>query len=59
MVESVASKTIDASQLWWSFRGMVWSSYLGLWLLWIAAALTLITGLDYFVKAMPFLRDEK
>jgi cardiolipin synthase len=59
MVESVASKTIDASQLWWSFRGMVWSSYLGLWLLWIAAALTLITGLDYFVKAMPLLRDEK
>lgn len=59
MVESVASKTIDASQLWWSFRGMVWSSYLGLWLLWIAAALTLITGLDYFVKAMPLLRGEK
>jgi CDP-diacylglycerol--glycerol-3-phosphate 3-phosphatidyltransferase len=59
IVKSVASKTTDASQLWWSFRGMVWSSYLGLWLLWIAAALTLITGLDYFVKAMPFLRDEK
>jgi cardiolipin synthase len=59
IVKSVASKTTDASQLWWSFRGMVWSSYLGLWLLWIAAALTLITGLDYFVKAMPFLRDKK
>jgi CDP-diacylglycerol--glycerol-3-phosphate 3-phosphatidyltransferase len=28
-------------------------------LLWIAAVLTLVTGWDYFVKAMPYLRDEK
>jgi CDP-diacylglycerol--glycerol-3-phosphate 3-phosphatidyltransferase len=28
-------------------------------LLWVAAVLTLITGWDYFVKAMPYLRDEK
>ena len=49
----------EVSRLWWSFRGMVWSSYIGLWLLWIAAGLTLITGLDYFVKALPLLRDKK
>jgi len=32
---------------------------LGLVLLWIAGALTLLTGADYYVKALPFLRDEK
>ena len=36
-----------------------WSSpaTLGLWLLWLAAGLTLITGFDYFRKAMPYLKD--
>ena len=33
------------------------AGYVGLTLLWIAAALTLITGWDYFRKALPFLRD--
>jgi cardiolipin synthase len=32
-------------------------SYGGLILLWLAAGLTLITGWDYFRKAMPFLRE--
>ena len=31
--------------------------YFGLALLWIAAALTLVTGWDYFRKAMPYLRE--
>lgn len=31
----------------------------GLILIWIAGALTLMTGYDYLVKAMPFLRDHK
>ena len=30
----------------------------GLTLIWIAALLTLITGWDYFRKAIPFLRDD-
>ncbi|MCR8724288.1 CDP-diacylglycerol--glycerol-3-phosphate 3-phosphatidyltransferase [Frigidibacter sp. ROC022] len=30
----------------------------GLILLWIAAGLTLITGWDYFKKALPYLRDD-
>ncbi|WP_124109973.1 CDP-diacylglycerol--glycerol-3-phosphate 3-phosphatidyltransferase [Palleronia sp. THAF1] len=44
--------------------GILWLAQLrdiagtiGLTLLWIAAALTLITGWDYFRKALPFLRD--
>jgi hypothetical protein len=28
-------------------------------LMWIAAFLTALTGLDYFNKSLPFLRDEK
>jgi cardiolipin synthase (CMP-forming) len=31
----------------------------GLALIWVAAALTLVTGLDYYRKALPFLRDKK
>ena len=32
--------------------------WVGVGLLWIAAVLTLVTGLDYFRKAIPHLRDE-
>jgi CDP-diacylglycerol--glycerol-3-phosphate 3-phosphatidyltransferase len=42
-------------------RSLVWmadaSWWLGVALLWVAAALTLVTGLDYLKKAMPHLRD--
>ena len=31
----------------------------GLILIWVAGLLTLMTGYDYLVKAMPFLRDRK
>lgn len=31
----------------------------GVVLLWIAAALTAITGLDYFLKSLPFLREPR
>lgn len=35
-----------------------WVSGLGLGLLWVAAALTLITGIDYFKKSLPFLQED-
>ena len=41
----------------WMESGEFWSGRIGLWLLWIAAALTLITGVDYFRKSLPHLRD--
>ena len=41
----------------WKFSGLMLSSYGGLVLLWSAAALTLLTGLDYFRKAMPYLTE--
>ncbi len=48
----------DLHGLWWKEAGMVWSGHIGLVLLWIAAALTLVTGWDYFQKAIPHLREE-
>ena len=36
-----------------------WATWwIGVGLLWVAAALTLITGADYFKKALPHLRDD-
>ena len=38
--------------------GMEITGIAGLALLWIAAVLTLLTGWDYFRKALPFLRED-
>ncbi|MBZ0122782.1 MAG: CDP-diacylglycerol--glycerol-3-phosphate 3-phosphatidyltransferase [Roseovarius sp.] len=37
--------------------GAVISGHAGLWLLWLAAALTLASGIDYLRKAVPHLKD--
>ena len=47
----------DIYGLRWIIPGVDWSTYIGAWLLWIAAGLTLITGLDYFRKALPILKE--
>ena len=49
----------DLHGLRWKFDGMVWSGRAGLWLLWLAAALTLVTGIDYFRKSLPFLKEPR
>lgn len=49
----------DVYGAWWKHAGMVWSGHVGLWLLWIAAALTLVTGIDYFRKSLPFFREAR
>lgn len=36
-----------------------YANMIGLVLIWIAAALTALTGLEYFNKALPHLRDDK
>ncbi len=46
----------DLQGLRWKLAGAEWSGLIGLWLLWLAATLTLITGYDYFRKAMPHLK---
>lgn len=48
----------DLFGLKWKLDGMVWSGYAGLALLWIATVLTLVTGYDYFRKALPFLKED-
>lgn len=47
----------DIHGLVWKLDGMVWSGWAGMVLLWVAAALTAITGADYFLKAAPHLKD--
>lgn len=48
----------DHLGIYWKYYGMIWCLYGGIALLWVAAALTLLTGYDYFRKAMPFLREK-
>lgn len=55
----LSGKTEDLHGLWWKYRGMVWSGHAGLWLLWLAAGLTLVTGVDYFFKSVPHLKDNR
>ncbi|CRL10153.1 CDP-diacylglycerol--glycerol-3-phosphate 3-phosphatidyltransferase [Phaeobacter italicus] len=49
----------DELGLRWKLEGMVWTGRVGLALLTIAAALTLITGADYLRKAMPHLKETR
>ena len=41
------------------FDYLYWLENFGLVMLWIAAILTLITGFEYFKKAIPVLREGK
>lgn len=49
----------DLLGLRWKQFGMVWTGNIGLALLWIAAVLTVVTGWDYFRKAMPYLTEDR
>ena len=53
----IAGEVEDLFGLRWKEAGMIWTGRVGLWLLWIAAALTAITGFDYLRKAMPHLKE--
>ncbi|MGZ9812081.1 CDP-diacylglycerol--glycerol-3-phosphate 3-phosphatidyltransferase [Pseudoroseicyclus sp. H15] len=53
----IAGTAHDPMGLTWKFYGMWISWWAGVVLLWIAAALTVVTGWDYFRKSLPFLRD--
>lgn len=48
----------DVNNLYWYVHGMSASWSMGVVLLWIAAILTFITGLEYFRKALPYLKDD-
>jgi len=55
----MAGEIEDVNHLVWYVQGMNISWSLGVVLLWIAAILTFVTGLDYFRKALPYLREDK
>ncbi|MGR3713445.1 MAG: CDP-diacylglycerol--glycerol-3-phosphate 3-phosphatidyltransferase [Shimia sp.] len=58
LVDQVMMGEVEDTQgLLWKHAGMVWSGWVGIALLWIAAALTAVTGFDYFRKAVPYLKD--
>jgi CDP-diacylglycerol--glycerol-3-phosphate 3-phosphatidyltransferase len=58
VVAVLNGETPDRNGLWWVYQGLLTASYGGLVLLWVAATLTLITGVDYFRKALPFLKEQ-
>lgn len=56
-VASVLNGTVpDDSGVIWKFYGALWSWRIGVVLLWIAGILTVLTGWDYFRKALPYLK---
>ncbi len=55
--EVLAGNEVDEFGLRWKYYGWIASYNTGVALLWGAAVLTLITGLDYFRKSLPFLDD--
>lgn len=58
VIDQVLTREVeDLNHIRWHLEGMFWSGRIGLWLLWIAAALTLFTGYDYLRKAMPHLKE--
>lgn len=56
ITDVLEGRTPDELGLQTMLTGAIWSGRLGLVLLWIAAGLTLLTGIDYFRKAIPHLK---
>ncbi len=59
VIDILDGREQDVLGLWWKYGGMIWAGHIGLVLLWIAAALTLLTGGDYLMKALPYLKDDR
>lgn len=58
MIEAtLAGEIPDPQGLRWKLTGMNWAGGVGLSMLWLAAALTAITGWEYLRKALPHLKE--
>lgn len=53
-----AALATGGGKVWWAANLGYYGGWLGAVLLWVAGGLTLITGWDYFVKALPFLQED-
>ncbi|MGZ2256516.1 CDP-diacylglycerol--glycerol-3-phosphate 3-phosphatidyltransferase [Roseobacter sp. A03A-229] len=58
IAQVMSGEVEDVNGLRFYYHAMVWSGRVGLWMLWIAAAMTLVSGYDYFRKSTPYLKDE-
>ncbi len=58
ILDVLEGRVADEAGLIYFQTAWTWSTWIGVTLLWIAGVLTVITGWDYFRKAMPFLREE-
>ena len=54
----LSGEIADEVGLTWKYNVLMLTSYGGLVLLWLSAGLTLVTGYDYFRKALPYLGDK-
>ncbi len=58
VVDILEGREEDVLGLGWKLAGMEWAGRVGLALLWLAAGLTLVTGWDYLMKSIPYLKDD-
>ncbi|WP_299968202.1 CDP-diacylglycerol--glycerol-3-phosphate 3-phosphatidyltransferase [uncultured Roseobacter sp.] len=56
IAQVMSGEVEDVHGLRWFFHAMTWAGRIGLWMLWIAAGLTMISGFDYFRKSAPYLK---
>ncbi len=59
VADILAGNVEDHLGLVWKYNGAIYSWWIGVILLWVAALLTVITGFDYLKKAMPHLKDDQ
>jgi len=57
--EILQGRISDEMGLKFKLAGMEWTGWGGIALIWLAAALTVITGYDYFRKAQPHLKESR
>jgi CDP-diacylglycerol--glycerol-3-phosphate 3-phosphatidyltransferase len=58
VAEILAGTEADLVGLRLNYYGSIWSYWVGITLLWLAAILTFVTGMDYLNKAMPYLKSD-
>lgn len=48
----------DELGLVWTYYGSIYSWWIGIILLWVSMVLTVVSGTDYFRKALPYLKEK-